>query len=78
MAILNKDIKFKEEITKFLEAEDKDQAVIILSDALEEKMQKIKDDALEYQQTQDKSVLADRGYRQLTTAEEKWYKGFIA
>ena len=41
MAILNKDIKFKEEITKFLEAEDKDQAVIILSDALEEKMQKI-------------------------------------
>ena len=52
MAILNKDIKFKEEITKFLEAEDKDQAVIILSDALEEKMQKIKDDALEYQQTQ--------------------------
>ena len=77
MAILNKDIKFKEEITKFLEAEDKDQAVIILSDALEEKMQKIKDDALEYQQTQDKSVLADRGYRQLTTAEEKWYKGFI-
>ena len=42
MAILNKDIKFKEEITKFLEAEDKDQAVIILSDALEEKMQKIK------------------------------------
>ena len=54
MAILNKDIKFKEEITMFLEAEDKDQAVIILSDALEEKMQKIKDDALEYQQTQDK------------------------
>ena len=30
MAILNKDIKFKEEITKFLEAEDKDQAVIYL------------------------------------------------
>lgn len=77
MAILNKDIKFKEEITKFLEAEDKDQAVTILNDALEAKMQKIKEDALEYQQTQDKSILADRGYRQLTTAEEKWYKGFI-
>lgn len=77
MAILNKDIKFKEEITKFLEAEDKDQAVTILNDALEAKMQKIKEDALEYQQTQDKSILVDRGYRQLTTAEEKWYKGFI-
>ena len=77
MAILNKDIKFKEEITKFLEAEDKDQAVTILNDALEAKMQKIKEDALEYQQTQDKSILADRGYRQLTIAEEKWYKGFI-
>ena len=77
MAILNKDMKFKEELTKFMEAEDKDKAITILNDALEAKMQKIKEDALEYQQTQDKSILADRGYRQLTAAEEKWYKGFI-
>lgn len=39
--------------------------------------QNIKSDFEEYQQTQDKSILADRGYRQLTIAEEKWYKGFI-
>ena len=77
MAILNKDMRFKEELTKFMEAEDKGEAITILNDALEAKMQKIKEDALEYQQTQDKSILKDRGYRQLTVAEEKWYKGFI-
>ena len=77
MAILNKDMRFKEELTKFMEAENKDEAITILNDALEAKMQKIKEDALEYQQTQDKSILKDRGYRQLTVAEEKWYKGFI-
>lgn len=37
----------------------------------------IKTDFLEYQATQDKNILAQRGYRQLTSAEEKWYKGFI-
>lgn len=77
MSILNKDIKFKEELTKFMEAENKDEAITILNDALESKMQKIKEDAIEYQQSQDKSILAKRGYRQLTAAEEKWYKGFI-
>ena len=46
MAILNKDMKFKEELTKFMEAEDKDEAITILNDALEAKMQKIKEDAL--------------------------------
>lgn len=37
----------------------------------------IKADFEDYQQTQDKTILQDRGYRQLTTSEEKWYKGFI-
>ena len=37
----------------------------------------IKADFEDYQQTQDKTILQDRGYRQLTAAEEKWYKGFI-
>lgn len=81
MALLGKDklqeIKFKEEIKKFMETEDKDEAITILNDALESKMQKIKEDAMEYQQTQDKSILSQRGYRQLTQSEEKWYKGFI-
>ena len=81
MALLGKDklqeIEFKEEIKKFMETEDKDEAITILNDALESKMQKIKEDAMEYQQTQDKSILSQRGYRQLTQSEEKWYKGFI-
>ena len=46
MSILNKDIKFKEELTKFMEAENKDEAITILNDALESKMQKIKEDAM--------------------------------
>lgn len=37
----------------------------------------IKADFTEYQATQDKSILVQRGYRQLTNAEEKWYQGFI-
>lgn len=37
----------------------------------------IKTDYLEYQATQDKAILSQRGYRQLTTEEEKWYRGFI-
>ena len=37
----------------------------------------IKADFIEYQATQDKSILAQRGYRQLTTAEENYYKKFI-
>ena len=70
MALLGKgklqEIEFKEEIKKFMETEDKDEAITILNDALESKMQKIKEDAIEYQQSQDKSILAKRGYRQLT------------
>ncbi|SFJ33336.1 phage major capsid protein, HK97 family [Terrisporobacter glycolicus] len=37
----------------------------------------IKTDFLEYQATQDKSILSQRGYRQLTSAEEKYYEKFI-
>ena len=46
MAILNKDMRFKEELTKFMEAENKDKAKTILNDELEAKIQKIKEDAL--------------------------------
>ncbi|MDY2736103.1 phage major capsid protein, partial [Intestinibacter sp.] len=37
----------------------------------------IKADFLEYQVTQDKTILVQRGYRQLTSAEEKYYQRFI-
>lgn len=37
----------------------------------------IKSDFLEYQATQDKTILSQRGYRQLTNAEEKYYEKFI-
>lgn len=37
----------------------------------------VKSDFIEYQMSQDKNILAQRGYRQLTNAEEKWYQKFI-
>lgn len=37
----------------------------------------IKSDFEEYQQTGDKNILAQRGYRQLTSAEEKFYNKLI-
>lgn len=37
----------------------------------------VKGDFMEYQMTQDKSILSQRGYRQLTSAEEKYYEKFI-
>lgn len=81
MSILGKNkFQTKEIVEKMQQAmkDGNDEKVI---DALEEMqnaiVQNIKSDFEEYQQTQDKSILADRGYRQLTVAEEKWYKGFI-
>lgn len=37
----------------------------------------IKTDFAQYQTTQDKSILSQRGYRQLTNAEEQYYQKFI-
>lgn len=41
-------------------------------------MAKIKADADEYRETNDKAILAQRGYRQLTAAETKWYEKLIS
>lgn len=38
---------------------------------------KVKADFMEMQDTNDSAVLAQRGYRQLTTKEKKWYQKFI-
>ena len=38
---------------------------------------KVKADFMEMQDTNDAAVLAQRGYRQLTTKEKKWYQKFI-
>ena len=40
-------------------------------------VEEIKADAQIYAQTGDKNILAQRGYRQLTSAEEKFYNKFI-
>ena len=37
----------------------------------------VKADFAEYSMTQDKTILSQRGYRQLTNAEEKYYEKFI-
>lgn len=38
----------------------------------------VKADFAEYSMTQDKTILSQRGYRQLTNAEERYYEKFIA
>ena len=76
----NKKLKQQEVATKMQNAmaggneEEIKQAWIEFQNAI---VEDIKSDFEEYQQTQDKTILKDRGYRQLTIAEEKWYKGFI-
>lgn len=37
----------------------------------------VKEDFVEYQITQDKAILSQRGYRQLTNKEDQWYQKFI-
>lgn len=81
MALLGKNKLKQQEVAAALQSamtggneEEIKQAWVQFQEAVTED---IKADFLEYQVTQDKSILAQRGYRQLTTAEEKWYKGFI-
>lgn len=48
-----------------------------MEDCLQSIADTIKNDYLEVVQTQDKSILVERGYRQLTNKEEDWYQKFI-
>lgn len=77
---------------KYNDLKQKDAAVALqkaMSEGNEEEIQQawvgfqqsivdtIKDDFVEYQMTQDKAILTQRGYRQLTSKEEQWYQKFI-
>lgn len=77
---------------KFNDLKQKDAAVALqkaMSEGNEEAIQQawvgfqqsivdnIKSDFVQYQTTQDKSILSQRGYRQLTNAEENYYQKFI-
>lgn len=81
MAILGKNKLKQQEIAAALQSamaggneEEIKQAWVQFQEAV---IEDIKADFIEYQATQDKSILAQRGYRQLTTAEENYYKKFI-
>lgn len=54
--------------------EDYAKAFGSMCDAIAEK---VKADAMELQDSNDSAVLAQRGYRQLTAQEKKWYQKFI-
>lgn len=76
----NKKLKQQEVATKMQNAmaggneEEIKQAWIEFQNAI---VEDIKSDFEEYQQTGDKNILAQRGYRQLTSAEEKFYNKLI-
>ena len=70
----------KEASRKVVEAmKTKDEAAIqqAWSDFHGSIVEQIKQDIEAYQETEDKAVLAQRGYRQLTTKETKWYQRLI-
>ena len=69
--------KIQEKIREFMSTEDREIAVEKLNSAFAELEAQIKADAEIYAKTGDKSVLAQRGYRQLTSAEERFYDKFI-
>ena len=81
MALLGKNKLKQQEVAAALQSagtggneEEIKQAWVQFQEAVTED---IKADFLEYQATQDKTILVQRGYRQLTSAEEKWYQKFI-
>lgn len=81
MALLGKNKLKQQEVAAALQSamtggneEEIKQAWVSFQEAVTED---IKADFLEYQVTQDKTILAQRGYRQLTSAEEKYYEKFI-
>lgn len=81
MAILGKNKLKQQEVAAALQSamaggneEEVKQAWVQFQEAV---IEDIKADFLEYQATQDKSILVQRGYRILTSAEEKYYEKFI-
>lgn len=81
MALLGKNKLKQQEVAAALQSamaggneEEIKQAWVTFQNAV---VDDIKADFLEYQVTQDKTILAQRGYRQLTSAEEKYYEKFI-
>ena len=75
--VLGKNNKYAEALQRALkEGTDVEQAEAWAAFS-NEIVEQIKADAEVYAQTGDKNVLAQRGYRQLTTKEEKFYEKFI-
>lgn len=68
---------FNEDFKAAMEAKDFDKVGEAFQAYSESLVNELSDAAREYKQTADKSVLAARGIRTLTSAEQKFYDGFI-
>ena len=68
---------FNESFKAAMEAKDFDKVGEALQSYGESLISELSDAAREYKQTADKSVLAARGIRTLTSAEQKFYDSFI-
>lgn len=75
--ILGKKNKYSEAIQKALISETEEEAQQAWNDFANAIVEQCKEDAAIYEQTGDKTILAQRGYRQLTSAEEQFYNKFI-
>ena len=75
--ILGNENKYAKELQMALQGEDKAAQEMAWNNFSNAIVEEIKADAELYARTNDKNVLAQRGYRQLTSAEERFYDKFI-
>ena len=75
--ILGNENKYAKELQMALQGEDREAQEMAWNNFSNAIVEEIKADAELYARTNDKNVLAQRGYRQLTSAEERFYDKFI-
>ena len=75
--ILGNENKYAKELQMALQGDDKAAQEMAWNNFSNAIVEEIKADAELYARTNDKNVLAQRGYRQLTSAEERFYDKFI-
>lgn len=75
--ILGNKNKYSEALQRALKSGTEEEQIQAWNDFSSAIVEEFRADAAIYEQTQDKTILAQRGYRQLTSAEEAFYNKFI-
>lgn len=73
----NEQNDYRQELVAAIKSGNEDEQVKAFASMTAAIAEKVKADFMELQDTNDAAVLAQRGYRQLTSKEKKWYQKFI-